>query len=234
MFHSRIFTTLKFQESPKVYWLERLLGKSIFLFLNKRTIELKTPPKLKNNAQVVIRLRGEEVILFEQAEPDTIKVFRNKEGAWLEEQFYGYPVIEKYTQEELNLKFEKVESILVDNITKCLSNGKCMHGDFTHFNALISSSNVACYIDDDNETASKSVHYDFIHFMVYLVQGIYRTTSLRNNQKKQEIQRLINLFFNLNKTYFNSTIKAVDLERELAQAPGIQPDTFEEVLSFFN
>lgn len=229
-----MFTSLKFQESPKLFWKERLLGTSLFLWLNRKTIHINYPSTTNINSEALLRSRGENLIVFEKLLDSSFCVHRYNGKEWSLEKFYGYPVLENYFSDELSAKMSTIKRVLEDNIDQCILKQRCLHGDFTHFNALITENKEVLYIDDENLTEGKSVYFDFIHFIVYLIQGISRTTALSKKQKVFHIHQVITLFNALNRKYFSSTINPKEIRAELHSSPGIQPETFEKILSFFD
>lgn len=234
MFYSKMFTSLKFQESPKLFWKERLLGSSLFLRLNRKTIYIDYPSDTIANSEAIMRFRGENLIVFEKLLDSSFRVHRYNGKEWSLEKFYGYPVLENYFSDELSAKISVIKRVLEDNINQCILKQRCLHGDFTHFNALITENEDVLYIDDENLTQGKPIYFDFIHFIVYLIQGVLRTTVLSKKQKVDHINQIIMLFNVLNREYFSSTINKEEIRAELQSAPGIQSDTFEELLSFFD
>lgn len=233
-FSSRIFNALRFQESPKRFWKERLLGGLFFAFNKFNTIEIEVP-LVDKSSDTVLRLRKGNFIIFELDRDQIIRcVHRFKDGKWTKESFLGYPLIEEYSIKELNAKFDLVISTLKDCMQICLEKHTCFHGDLTQFNVLLSDDNQIIYIDKKNSKNNKSIYYDSVYFIVYLSQSIFRTSELSKHEKESYILQLSESFKSLCLKNFDKAFNHEELEKEVFDSNGINSQTLREVLNYLS
>ncbi len=191
---TRLFKALSHQISPKEGLLLRFRKTNFGHFLGKfkksDVIKVKVPKNI--NLKIGYK-NNEKIIFFEFDKNDApIKVFKkNKTNLFEESDFIGYSLIENYTKEEYFKKRSFIKLALEKRWQEILDNKK-LHGDFTHFNILLSEEKHLHYIDD--KRTENSILFDHFYFYSYYSQCLERckTLSISNvSEIKADLQKLI-------------------------------------------
>jgi hypothetical protein len=188
--NSRLFNSLSTQISPKNGFLQRLRKSKFGHFLSNLLTSNKIEISFLDSKNVKIGYKNNsKVVLFGfDEENNPVEVYKkNGKGLWDKTSFLGYTLIEKYTKEEYFNKRESIAIALKKRWKEILS-GKDLHGDFTHFNILLSPNNIPKFIDDN--TCENSKLFDHFYFYSYYLQSLKRCKTI---SKKDVLEIKINL-----------------------------------------
>lgn len=213
----RLFKSLCIQVSSKNTLLFRFRKQKLGHLFYK--LVYRNEPKLQlecSNATKLGYLSNGKKIVFEfdeQNEPIYVYKQGNVDGNWEKEHFLGYTLIENYSKEEYFNKrklLKKALEIRWNQITK----GEKLHGDFTHLNVLISSSNELIFIDE--KQLKNSQLFDHYYFYSYFIQCLEKCETINNNDVafiKEDIQQLIKgIFLKCTKESILEALNSINLE----------------------
>lgn len=191
---TRLFKALSLQVSPKEGVLLRIrktnLGHQLST-LNKKNIVSLYVPENKN-----LKLgynNNNKIIFFEFDKNDTpIKILKSNNSLVFEEfNFLGYSIIEGYTKSEYFNKRNYIKKAL-EKRWKEINQNEILHGDFTHFNVLLSQENELCFIDA--KKVDNSILFDHFYFYSYFVQCLEKCQTISNDdvsEIKIDLQKII-------------------------------------------
>lgn len=192
--NNRLFSSLSIQMSPKNGFLQRIrktkFGHYLSEFLTQNTISISS----LNTPNFCIGYKnGPKLLLFDfDKENNPTAVYKKGTlGNWEKSTFLGYTLIEKYTKQEYFSKREQIAIVLKRRWEEIL-NGEGLHGDFTHFNVLISAEDKIVFIDANSCENSKL--FDHFYFYSYYVQCLERCNTISKKdvfEIKNDLQNLI-------------------------------------------
>lgn len=172
-FKSRTFKNFIVQLSAKNSVFFRVRNTAVGHFLGQPfTINIDTP----KNSDFVGLVKDKRILLVEIRNSEPIKIWRVNNEGWRSETFKGFPLIEQYTIAEFDKKYAIIEEVLKNHWVRIKSNSISIHGDFTHFNVLISSNNEVNIIDE--KPIENSALFDHFYFYAYLRQCIEKCSTL--------------------------------------------------------
>jgi len=194
---SRLFSNLSAQVSPKNGFLQRVRktkwGHYLSCLLTSNSIDISFLEK--KNVKIGYK-NNQKIVLFgfdEKQQPvDVYK--KSKESIWEKTPFLGYTLIEEYTKKEYFKKREFIEIALKKRWEEILS-GESLHGDFTHFNILVSSGEKTSFIDASKCENSKL--YDHFYFYSYYTQCLERCRTVSKKDVLEIKIDLLNLIKNI-------------------------------------
>lgn len=195
-FKSIVFQSLYIQISPNNTFLLRLrktfLGHCLYVvFSNKRKISIQIPIK----GIELVYINHKKQVLFEFGNTGLpLNVYKGKkeESSWDKYDYLGLPLIIEYSKKEFHKKWEYIQCAL-EQRWKMLKRGKSfnmnqLHGDFTHFNILIS--NEKHLIEIDQKIISNSILFDHFYFYAYLSQCLSLCSTLSKTDRDEIQQKL--------------------------------------------
>ena len=194
IFKSPIFQSLIIQISPNNTFLLRLrrtiLGHWLYVIF---TFNRKISTMIPKEGIELAYINHEKQVLFEFNNIDLpVKVYKGKrdESNWNKNDYFGLPLITEYSKKEFNKKWELIQSAL-EQRWKMLMTGNPfnkyeLHGDFTHFNILISNDNLL--IEIDQKEITNSILFDHFYFYAYLCQCLSLCSTLSKTDR-EEIQK---------------------------------------------
>ena len=191
---SRLFLALSIQISPKNGFLLQLRKTKLGHFLSYFLPSSKIKCFFLENKSIKIGYKSNGKILlfgFDENE-NPVEVYKqNANGFWNATSFLGYSIIEEYTKKEYFLKREFIKTAL-EKRWQALEKGEDLHGDFTHFNILLSADKKVAFIDDKKVVNSKL--FDHFYFYSYYVQCLERSKIISDEdvlEIKTDLQKLI-------------------------------------------
>ena len=192
---SRLFKALSLQISPKEGALLRLrktnFGHQLSTFNKKDNITLTIP----DNRNLKIGYKNNGKIIFFELDKNNIptKIVKiNSDKEFEESSFLGYSIIENYTKKEYFSKRDFIKKALEKRWQEILDN-KNLHGDFTHFNVLLSQEKKLYFID--NKNIENSVLFDHFYFYSYYMQCLERCKTLSSSNVSEIKADLQNIIF---------------------------------------
>lgn len=205
---SRLFKALSFQISPKEGVLLRFRKTVIGHFLSalnqKNSIVLKIP---KNRNLKLAYQNNNKTIFFEFDSSDNpVNVLsENEVGVFEKSNFSGYSLIENYTKKEYFQKRVFIKKALEKRWNEIMQ-FKILHGDFTHFNILLSKEHKLHFID--SKKVQNSILFDHFYFYSYYVQCLEKCQTISARHVSEIITDLQKIIFNICKLEVNK--KALD------------------------
>ena len=191
---TRLFKALSIQISPKEGFLLRLrktqLGHYLSKFDKSDLLIIKLP--IHKNLKIGYQ-NNNKIIFFEFDNNDKpIKVLKvNHTKNYEEFEFLGYSIIENYCKKEYYNKRRFIKLALEKRWQEILENN-FLHGDFTHFNVLLSEQNTIHFIDA--KKVKNSILFDHFYFYSYYVQCLERCQTISSNdifEIKNDLQNII-------------------------------------------
>lgn len=179
---SRLFKALSLQISPKEGFLLRFRKTNFGHYLGKLNRKDILKIKLPENKNLKIGYKNNnKIIFFEFDKNDNpINILKKNESEVFEEsKFLGYSIIESYTKKEYFKKRNFIKQAL-EKRRQETSESKILHGDFTHFNVLLSQENNIYFIDD--KKVENSVLFDHFYFYSYYIQCLERCQTISNDE----------------------------------------------------
>lgn len=198
---NRLFLALSLQISPKNGFLLQLRKSKFGHFLSCFLPSSKTTMTILENKNIKIGYKNNgKTLLFGFDKNETpVEVYKqNLKGTWEKTPFLGYSIIEEYTKKEYFLKRKFIKSALEKRWQE-LEKGEELHGDFTHFNILLSADNKLTFIDEKKVLNSKI--FDHFYFYSYYMQCLERCKTISENdvlEIKTDLQNLIKTICKVN------------------------------------
>lgn len=194
---TRLFKALSYQISPKEGFLLRF-RKTIFgHYLSKLNKKDKIKIKVLENKNLKIGYKNNEKSIFFEFDKNErpIKVLKkNGDGLFTESDFLGYSLIENYTKNEYFKKRSFIILALEKRWQEILDN-KILHGDFTHFNILLSKDKTIHYIDE--RKVNNSILFDHFYFYSYYIQCLEKCKTIPYKDILEIKLDLQNIIFNI-------------------------------------
>ena len=175
---TKLFKALSLQVSAKEGFLLRFrktkLGHNLAKQLKPDKIKFETPNNTnlkiayKNKDKVVFFNFDEQANCFEVIRKETTKTFINAP-------FLGYSIIEAYSKKE----YFKKRDFLIEALKqrwKEVNLDTSLHGDFTHFNVLISDKKNIHFID--KKQVVNSILFDHFYFYSYYIQCLEKCQTI--------------------------------------------------------
>lgn len=221
---TRLFKALSLQISPKEGTLLRFrktnFGHQLSTLNKKDNITLTIP----ENRNLKIGYKNNDKIIFFELDKNDIptKIVKSNSAEEFEESsFLGFSIIENYTKKEYFSKRDFIKKALEKRWQE-ITESKILHGDFTHFNVLISKENKLHFID--NKNIENSVLFDHFYFYSYFIQCLERCQTTSNDdvlEIKTDLQNIIckicrldNLKEKLNAIKIDDAVGIISTERE--------------------
>ena len=190
---SRLFLALSLQVSPKNGFLLQLRKSKLGHYLSSFLLSSKTTiTSLKSENIKIGYINNHKLLLFtfdNNNNPDSV-FKKNADGLWLSTPFVGYSVIEEYTKKEY-FKKKKFIKLALEKRWQELEKGNNLHGDFTHFNILLSYNNKLTVIDENKCENSKL--FDHFYFYSYFIQCLEKCKTISKThvlEIKKDLQNL--------------------------------------------
>ncbi|PQJ79045.1 hypothetical protein [Polaribacter porphyrae] len=192
--NTRLFKALSLQVSAKEGILLRFrktnLGHYLSTLLDKTKLKFQLPEV--TNIHLGYKSGNKVVFFCFDEHENPIKVLQKiPEEDFIEHNFLGYSIIEKYSKNEYLKKRVFLKSALKKRWQE-LKDNKKVHGDFTHFNILVSSRKEISFIDDKKVT--NSILFDFFYFYSYYLQCLQKCKTINEQDVltiKNDLQILI-------------------------------------------
>lgn len=176
--NNRLFKSLSLQISPKNGFLLRLRKTIVGHYFSFFTHYKKEKNFVLENQNIKIGYKNNgKLLLFSFDKKNNPKEVykKNQQNLWNNFPFLGYSIIEKYTKEEYYYKRKFIKKAL-EKRWKEINNNKGLHGDFTHFNILLSSKKKIFFIDEKKTVNSKL--FDHFYFYSYFMQCLSRCKTI--------------------------------------------------------
>ena len=230
---SRLFKALSLQISPKEGFLLRFrktnfghqLGK-----LNKNDI-LKIEVPQNKNIKIGYK-NNNKIIFFEFDKNDNpIKILKKNESeTFTEFEFLGYSIIENYTKKEYHKKRSFIKQALEKRWQE-ITESKILHGDFTHFNVLLSQENKIHFIDA--KKVENSVLFDHFYFYSYFIQCLEKCQTISTKEVleiKIDLQNIISSILDTN--VIKEILNTIKIEDAVGLIPSERKNKFTEFSNF--
>ena len=198
---TRLFKGLSLQVSPKEGFLLRLRKSNLGHYFSKLFRTQKVKLSLPENSNTKIIYRNDNNLVYFDFENSTIKKIHKKlnNNKFLSINFLGYSLIESYSAEEYFTKRDNIIKAIKARWSELVS-GERLHGDFTHFNILLSTDGKIKFID--NKVIDNSILFDHFYFYGYYLQCLKKCKTI--NKKDVSIIKydLQDIIFNTCKSSF--------------------------------
>jgi hypothetical protein len=226
---NRLFKALSLQVSPKEGLLLRFRKTSFGHFLSQLVKPEKITIEIPDNSNCkIIYKNNNNLVFFDFDEISPKKVLKkSKENEFLPNKFLGFSLIENYTKEEYFKKRDAIILALEERWGELVSGNK-LHGDFTHFNILLSSENKIHFID--KKEVENSILFDHFYFYSYYLQCLEKCKTINKKDVstiKTDLQKVI--FDICNSILVKDTLRSLNLE----DAIGLNNRNKEKYLSSF-
>ena len=191
---SRLFKALSLQISPKEGFLLRLRKTRIGHFLSSFSTSSKMNAKITLENYIKIGYKNQDKIIYFTLDAMNNPTFILKEsshGIFQNTPFLGYSIIEEYSKNEYFNKREFIK-LALQKRWKEVGENTVLHGDFTHFNVLLSLENKLSFIDEKHVKNSK--FFDHFYFYSYYFQCLEKCETISNkdvNEIKTDFQNML-------------------------------------------
>jgi hypothetical protein len=215
---SRLFKALSLQISPKEGFLLRLRKTRIGHFLSSFSASSKMKVKITEGNSIKLGYKNQGKIIYftlDDFNNPTSIIKESSNNIFQNTPFLGYSIIEEYSKKEYFKKREFIKLALLNRWNE-VENNNILHGDFTHFNVLLSVENKLSFIDEKQVENSKL--FDHFYFYSYYIQCLEKCETISNtdvNEIKVDLQKMLSDIFK------GADIKAIINQIDVEDAIGI-------------
>lgn len=191
---TRLFKALSYQISSKDGFLLKFRKTNLGHYLSKLSRKDILEFKIPENKNLKIGYKNNDKIIFFEFDENDLPVkvlWKNKDSIFEESDFLGYSLIENYTTKEYYKKRDFIKLALEKRWQQILEN-KNLHGDFTHFNILISQEQNLHFIDA--KKLNNSILFDHFYFYSYYCQCLEKCQTISSSEVaeiKSDLQGII-------------------------------------------